>query len=99
VKFTVIATGFHGGEAERRTPSPRATQVQVPQQAAVTKALPPPLPAEAKPKPEPVRLTAPATVTARQPVSVRREPPVYKPMDEDQYDIPAFLRRGGTTRE
>jgi cell division protein FtsZ len=98
VKITVIATGFHGGEAERRTPLPRATQVQVPQ-AAVTKSLPPPLPAEVKPKPEPVRLTAPATVTVRQPVSVRREPPVYKPVDEDQYDIPAFLRRGGTTRE
>jgi cell division protein FtsZ len=32
-------------------------------------------------------------------VSFRREAPVYKPMDEDQYDIPAFLRRGGATRE
>jgi cell division protein FtsZ len=30
---------------------------------------------------------------------MKREPPVYRPMDEDQYDIPAFLRRGGATRE
>jgi cell division protein FtsZ len=101
VKITVIATGFHGSESEKRTPLPRATQVQVAQQApvAVTKAIPPPLPAEAKPKAEPVRLTAPTVPPVRQPVSVRREPPIYKPMDEDQYDIPAFLRRGGATRE
>ncbi|HVI96086.1 MAG TPA: cell division protein FtsZ [Anaeromyxobacter sp.] len=100
VKITVIATGFHGSETEKRTPIPRATQVPVVQQpAVVAKAIPPPLPVEAKPKPEPVRLTAPATVPARQPVSFRREAPVYKPMDEDQYDIPAFLRRGGATRE
>ena len=100
VKITVIATGFHGSEAEKRTPVPRATQVPVVQQpAVVAKAIPPPLPVEAKPKPEPVRLTPPATVPARQPVSFRREAPVYKPMDEDQYDIPAFLRRGGATRE
>ena len=100
VKITVIATGFHGSETEKRTPIPRATQVPVVQQpAVVAKAIPPPLPVEAKPKPEPVRLTPPATVPARQPVSFRREAPVYKPMDEDQYDIPAFLRRGGATRE
>jgi len=100
VKITVIATGFNGSESEKRTPIPRAAQVPVvQQQAVVAKALPPPLPVEAKPKPEPVRLTAPATVPARQPVSFRREAPVYKPMDEDQYDIPAFLRRGGATRE
>jgi cell division protein FtsZ len=99
VKITVIATGFHGSESEKRTPLPRATQVQVAQQPAAAKAIPPPLPAEAKPKAEPVRLTAPTAPPVRQPVSVRREPPVYKPMDDDQYDIPAFLRRGGATRE
>jgi cell division protein FtsZ len=107
VKITVIATGFQGREGEKRTPVPRAAQVQVPASSAagVTRALPPPLPVEAKAKPEPVRLTeparpAPATVPAgRVPVSFRREAPVFKPADEDQYDIPAFLRRGGASRE
>ncbi len=61
------------------------------------RAAPPPLPGEARPQPvrrEPVVATAPAP--QRVPVSIRREPAVYRPGDEDQYDIPAFLRRGGT---
>jgi hypothetical protein len=61
------------------------------------KAVPPPLPAEAKPK-EPIRLAqqvVPAVAAARPPV-VRRDPASFKPLEaEDQYDIPAFLRRGG----
>jgi cell division protein FtsZ len=106
VKITVIATGFQGRDGEKRATVPRAAQVQVPAAApAVTKALPPPIPVEAKAKPEPMRLAepakpAPATVPAgRVPVSFRREAPVFKPADEDQYDIPAFLRRGGASRE
>jgi cell division protein FtsZ len=79
--------------------------------APVTRAIPPPLPATAPPRAtakepvEPIRLNtpvvAPATVTARAPgSSLRREPGSFKPMDEDQYDIPAFLRNGrGPPRE
>ncbi len=37
-----------------------------------------------------------ATVTG--PVA-RRGDPNYKPLDEDQYDIPAFLRRGQSRGE
>jgi cell division protein FtsZ len=98
VKITVIATGFQQRDL-KPTARPSA-QVQVPVSAPVTKAMPPPLPPEARK--EPVRLTnapitAPATASAvvRTPVSFRREPAIYKPLDEDQYDIPAFLRRGG----
>jgi cell division protein FtsZ len=102
VRITVIATGFQAGE-ERR-PSARGAQpaLQVAQQAAVVKAvLPPPLPpppkAEAKPK-EPIRLAQPAVVVARAPAAVRREP-AKLPESEDQYDIPAFLRKGGRAPE
>jgi cell division protein FtsZ len=93
VRITVIATGFQPREGERR-PSGRPVQVQVPQ--ASVKAVPPPLPADARPK-EPIRLArevAPAVAAARAPAP-RRE---FKPLEaEDQYDIPAFLRRGGQT--
>jgi cell division protein FtsZ len=108
VKITVIATGFQAAELERR--GGRPVQVAVPASAptarpAVTKAMPPPLPAVAAPvRPaakeavEPIRLGSPAVMPAvvaprTPPVSIRREPLHYKPSDEDQFDIPAFLRR------
>jgi cell division protein FtsZ len=97
VRITVIATGFQGRDAADKRPASRPLQVQVPQTAPV-KAVPPPLPAEAKPK-EPIRLAqqvVPAMAPARAPVQ-RRDPASFKPLEaEDQYDIPAFLRRGGT---
>jgi cell division protein FtsZ len=96
VKITVIATGFQAqGERSRqlaRTPAPAEAKREQP-----VRTMPPPLPVEAKAK-EPVRLqatTQPVVPPVRHPVPVRREPPVYKPGEEDQYDIPAFLRRGG----
>ena len=96
VRITVIATGFQPRDGERRAQG-RPVQVQVPQAAAV-KAFPPPLPAEAKGK-EPIRLAqtvVPAAATARAPHQ-RRDASTFKPLEaEDQYDIPAFLRRGGS---
>jgi cell division protein FtsZ len=103
VRITVIATGFQPREVERRGAPARAVQVQVPQAMAV-KSVPPPLPAEARAK-EPIRLAqavpppAPLqTVVAARPV---RRDPTYRPAEsEDQYDIPAFLRKnGGAPRE
>ncbi len=99
VRITVIATGFQGREAEKRAPL-RPAQVQVPQ-AAPAKALPPPLPPDAKPK-EPIRLSQPAPAQAVPSVAAARGPrrDAFKPADsEDQYDIPAFLRRGGGTSQ
>src|SRR6266540_1903011 len=97
VRITVIATGFQARESEKR--GARPLQVQVPQSAPVMKAVPPPLPQEAKAK-EPIRLAqaiVPAVATARGP-GVRRDTSTFKPLEaEDQYDIPAFLRRGGHT--
>jgi cell division protein FtsZ len=96
VRITVIATGFQPRESDKR-PAGRPMQVQVPH-AAMVKAVPPPLPAEAKPK-EPIRLAqpvVPALAAARGPQQ-RRDASAFKPLEaEDQYDIPAFLRRGGT---
>jgi cell division protein FtsZ len=100
VRITVIATGFQPRDADQRRPGGRAVQVQVPQATAV-KSAPPPLPHEPRAK-EPIRLAHPVaapvavhTVTAARPVR-----PAYKPADsEDQYDIPAFLRRNNTPRE
>ncbi len=95
VRITVIATGFQARESEKRGPA-RPLQVQVPQSAMV-KAVPPPLPQEARAK-EPIRLAqavVPAVAAARAP-GARRDTSSFKPLDaEDQYDIPAFLRRGG----
>jgi cell division protein FtsZ len=91
LRITVIATGFRGREVERRTPA-RPAQVQVPASGAV-KSVPPPLPQEAKAK-EPIRLAQPVQVAAAARAPSRRD--AFKPADsEDQYDIPAFLRRGG----
>jgi cell division protein FtsZ len=96
VRITVIATGFQPRESDKR-PAARPMQVQVPH-AATVKAVPPPLPAEAKPK-EPIRLAqpvVPAVAAARAPQQ-RRDASAFKPLEaEDQYDIPAFLRRGGS---
>jgi cell division protein FtsZ len=99
VRITVIATGFQGRDAEKRSP---ARTVQVPAQVAppqAAKPLPPPLPEAAKPK-EPIRLAQPVApvIAAAQPRAAvpRRDPGKFKPLEaEDQYDIPAFLRRGG----
>jgi cell division protein FtsZ len=100
VRITVIATGFQARDAEKPRASGRPVQVQVSAAAPVVKAvLPPPLPVAAKPDAkakEPIRLAqpaAPAMAVARAPAA-RREPSKL-PETEDQYDIPAFLRRGG----
>jgi len=109
VKITVIATGFQGSarDAERRTPT--RVSVQVPEKAPVAmkavppaKASPPPLPPPAAEKKEPVRLTTvsvPSTVrspgTVRPGGAARRlDGGPFKASDDDQYDIPTFLRKG-----
>jgi cell division protein FtsZ len=96
VRITVIATGFQPRDAEQRRPLARAAPIPAAQAAAV-KTVPPPLPRDAR-APEPIRLAHPVapqlavqTVTAARPV---RRDTAYKPADsEDQYDIPAFLRK------
>ncbi len=94
VKITVIATGFQPRDGERRSPRATATvQVQVPASAPVAKIQPPPLPAvdpRAR-EPQPIRLQAPSA-----PAVVRasaRATQAFKPADDDQYDIPTFLRK------
>jgi cell division protein FtsZ len=92
VKITVIATGFQPRDAERRPPR-AALQVQVPASAPIAKIQPPPLPSP-EPKarePQPIRLSAPTA-----PAVVRagaRATQAFKPADDDQYDIPTFLRK------
>jgi len=101
VKITVIATGFANKEAERRPAAGKSVQVSVPA-SMPARAAPPPLPVKAA-APEPIRLAKPVAAPAPAPVpaTVRagagtRAPAAgFSPGDEDQYDIPAFLRRGG----
>ncbi len=94
LRITVIATGFRGHDVERRVPA-RPAQVQVPQAAAAVKAVPPPIPQEARK--EPIRLAQPAQAPHAGAVAratARRDG--FRPAEsDDQYDIPAFLRRGG----
>jgi cell division protein FtsZ len=112
VKITVIATGFQQKEPPIRLV--QRVQVQVPASMtskAVMQASAPAVsertPSMAKPVEAPKRETVPARVTAS--VSVPPRPPpipprvrergeAFNPAEEDQYDIPAFLRlRGGQT--
>jgi cell division protein FtsZ len=100
IRITVIATGFQSRTADRRPPA-RPGQAQLPAQvhvpqAAPVRTAPPPLPAEAKAK-EPIRLSQPVAAPPPAPPAARaahrRE--AFKPAEsDDQYDIPAFLRRG-----
>ncbi len=103
VKITVIATGFAAPGADRR-PAPKA--VAVPAAAAVApRAVPPPLPVQPRAAdPAPIRLAkpaaAPAPATATVKAGAGRAPAGgFKPEQEDQYDIPAFLRRGGPRQD
>jgi len=100
VKITVIATGFAAAAqaSDRRTPA--RIQVQVPKEAPVAQvkaAIPPPLPIEKK---EPLKLTTvsvpagKASAAGRNPVRRPNGTEPFKQSDEDQYDIPAFLRKG-----
>jgi len=103
VKITVIATGFVAREAERRPAAGKSVQVAVPA-AMPARAVPPPLPVQPKAAaPEPIRLAkpAPATATAAVRVGAATRAPAagFSPADEDQYDIPAFLRRGGPRQD
>jgi cell division protein FtsZ len=99
VKITVIATGFAAKEAERRPAAAKSVSVAVPA-AAPARAVPPPLPVQPKAAaPEPIRLAKPvpqpATATVKAGAGARAPSAGFSPGDEDQYDIPAFLRRGG----
>jgi len=94
VRITVIATGFHA--RDERRPAARVP-AQVPQAAAVKTVAPPP--PEARPK-EPIRLAQPAPVPQAVSVSRSSRREGFKPAEsDDQYDIPAFLRRTPPARE
>jgi cell division protein FtsZ len=106
VKITVIATGFQGKEPAARAAQPR--QVALPALAPRAVPAPPPLPlpevVREVPRPAPVRAAPPAPARPAAPAK-RAEPAArrqergeakpFRALDEDQYDIPAFLRRGG----
>ncbi|HSN90042.1 MAG TPA: cell division protein FtsZ [Anaeromyxobacteraceae bacterium] len=100
VKITVIATGFQGRDA------PRTRPVQVPAQVAAPAParrppppVPAPAPAEPRKEPAPIRLATPAAPAVVRAPATRRETGPYRPLDDDQYDIPTFLRRGPQGRE
>jgi cell division protein FtsZ len=93
VKITVIATGFDQARAAR--PVQRPVQLSVPLPAA-TRAAPSPAPAPARPAELPLARARPAQPPATVKVGVRA---AYQPGDEDQFDIPAFLRKGGGREE
>jgi cell division protein FtsZ len=97
VKITVIATGFDQARAARPVSRPVQLTVPLPLTArAVVAPAPPPAPATNRPaEPPPARVRpvqAPATVK----VGGRA---AYQPGDDDQYDIPAFLRKNGGREE
>jgi cell division protein FtsZ len=97
VKITVIATGFQPREAQRARPVQVQVPATVPAAAAAPARPPPPAahaqPAEAKKPAAPIRLATPAAPAAVR-AAARRDGGPFKPLDDDQYDIPAFLRRG-----
>jgi cell division protein FtsZ len=115
VKITVIATGFAKAEGARpRGGIPRQAALPVSVVAARREA-PPPLPPSsarnaAEPRSMPGRQApsravaspeepAPAPRPRTAPVRASRDVGPYTPGEDDQYDIPAFLRRGGQTKD
>jgi cell division protein FtsZ len=92
VKITVIATGFQGRDAQRARPVQVPVQAAAPAPARRPPAAPGPAP-EAKKEPAPIRLTTPAVAPAAVRAPARRDTGPYRPLDDDQYDIPTFLRR------
>ena len=105
VKITVIATGFQGREERSRTAARRVEAVEVARAAPVERParVEAPVPAAVVAQKQPIRLqnvAAPVIVPARPVVAPARQAlrrPVdvgsFRPSEEDQYDIPAFLRR------
>ncbi len=110
VKITVIATGFTHKEVPiRLTQSarmPSRSTVQVPASAPMAAEAPRRQELRREPATAPVRLTQPAPVTVNAtaarsapiipPRPSRPEPGAFK-AEDDQYDIPAFLRLRGQT--
>lgn len=91
VKITIIATGFGPRDVKHRPSSAH-------QQAAQTVRAPPPAPREEIPAPAPAKLAVRTTSVAdgRLAATVRHAPrDPSLPVDEDQFDIPTFLRRHG----
>ncbi len=101
VKITVIATGFASREVAVRPVQPRQVSMPAVARQAAPPVPHPPEPAKAPAAPAQVRVASPpvAVATAPRAPRVRREPGSFKPLDEDQYDIPTFLRNGGQAQE
>ncbi len=93
VKITVIATGFMAKDAPVRS----SMQVSLPSVATRT-APSPALAADAAVEKAQVRI-APVPAPAIRPPPRPRDPSAFKPLEDDQYDIPAFLRRGGHSQD
>ncbi|HEU4385394.1 MAG TPA: cell division protein FtsZ [Anaeromyxobacteraceae bacterium] len=98
VKITVIATGFAAKEVTVRPVKPRQVALPVAVARPPASPAPPPRPAEAPaaaaPPAQAARpAAAPRAAPVARPARVR-DPKGYQPLAEDQYDIPAFLRRG-----
>ncbi len=104
VKITVIATGFQGREERSRTLSRKVEPVEVARPSVVERSsarmeLPEPAVVAQK---QPIRLqnvaapvipARPVVVPARQALRRPIDAASFRPSEEDQYDIPAFLRR------
>jgi cell division protein FtsZ len=115
VKITVIATGFAKAEGARpRGGIPRQATLPVASVVAARREAPPPLPAATRPAAEPRAMPArpapsravaspeepaPAPRPRTAPVRASRDVGPYTPGEDDQYDIPAFLRRGGQAKD
>ncbi len=111
VKITVIATGFHQREVPIRLVQKVHVPVSMPSSKAAPARPMPPIISGAPSGMAPVEVQKREVVSARVPsgIAAPRPPPLpmparsrergaegFRPGDEDQYDIPAFLRlRGG----
>ncbi len=102
VKITVIATGFQQREERSRAMARKVEAIPTsgrgdrgadgspaaPRRGQAARGRPP----RARPR---ARAGGTGAGSPADPGLLPPEPAVYRPGDEDQYDIPAFLRRGG----
>jgi len=101
VKITVIATGFRGEWMRKR--DPRATPATIAISHTRTAYTPPPPPVEEfvpetepEPVPEPTPIAQPIPVTVREPRNLEEVAAAVKgQFEQDDLDIPAFMRKRG----
>jgi cell division protein FtsZ len=93
-RLASVGLGRRDEEAPTEAQPPRAATPQTVDRLPPARPMPPPRAAEASPDPVSEYAKRPVPQSGHQGLDLHgRQAPVHKPVDDDQLDIPAFLRR------